>query len=289
VLQLEETAIATATSAKIPAKQMPTNSTTLAASEEADPDGNKDEEVVDDDDDDDNDDEEEEEGEENDQGRDEEGGKEEDASVYDLYGVVNHVGGMFGGHYTAFVHCEVSPTLPPLPPSSSSSSRPTVATSTSTPAAMHDDVRGSSNSLEDAMRSMFSGMLTEHEIQESSISLHEYLRHQSSPSHPDSHPNHSDNHPKIKDGARPSTLTHSNEYDQESQRRHAFGHAPAPKELRWMRFDDDLIGELQPIRLENDETGVSEEFYEPVIVSESAYLLFYRKRYLSPDNLMRYS
>jgi hypothetical protein len=41
--------------------------------------------------------------------------EEEEDCVYDLFGVVNHLGGMFGGHYTAYSHCE--DLFHPIPPS----------------------------------------------------------------------------------------------------------------------------------------------------------------------------
>lgn len=38
---------------------------------------------------------------------------DEGRSLYDLFGVVNHLGGMFGGHYTAYARCEVLHQSPP--------------------------------------------------------------------------------------------------------------------------------------------------------------------------------
>lgn len=47
---------------------------------------------------------------------------------------------------------------------------------------------------------------------------------------------------------------------------------------RWYKFDDEFVMEL------NGTTGA----VETTIISESAYLLFYKKKQLSPQNILRY-
>jgi hypothetical protein len=81
---------------------------------------------------------------------------------------------------------------------------------------------------------------------------------------------------------------------------HSAGHssngnsASTPPTSRWYKFDDEFVHDLQysspstvtPSNVNHVVRNASP--VEQVIVSESAYLLFYRKRHLSKDNMIRY-
>lgn len=227
---------------------------------------------------------------------------EEECSIFDLFGVVNHMGGIFGGHYTAYAQCEdlnaLSHREVVLQQLQQQLQRqqqhPTASTSTSTPTSAVGQVFNARDC------ELFSNALH--------TTISEYL----------------------------TTIHATDSHEGQAQSR-TQATAPQEQELldllellragqgrtKWYRFDDEFImeigdrdqaaGQAAGQLDENGEPYVSPKlqatlvsgecihacFYEISLLMdngllldihlESAYLLFYKKRYLSKENLIKYT
>jgi len=137
--------------------------------------------------------------------------------VYDLFGVVNHLGGMFGGHYTAYAKCE-DLLLP-------------------------DDANNHHH-------------LNSTQQQGLEVLLQEYLTYL----------------PGGLGGLDSTGSAASSQGQGQTQ----------GQQQRWFKFDDEFVLELPSQGYAN---GLP---IDATIISESAYLLFYRKRLPSAENMLRY-
>lgn len=185
-----------------------------------------------------------------------------DDCMYDLYGVVNHLGGMFGGHYTAYAECEDIQLM-----SNSNSTNPTAPSSSTS----------FGNNL------MFNQQLSQEFFAQSpfdsSITMQDYLSYANLPLPPGNNPSTSTS--SIPAGSTPisSNNTMNNK--------------------KWYKFDDEYVIEMSGTQFPLESTIVSGIFtisYSYKIISiyfisfllESAYLLFYKRRHLSKENIIRY-
>jgi hypothetical protein len=177
-------------------------------------------------------------------------------SLYDLFGVVHHLGGMFGGHYIAFAQCEDLSNANGGSPSPLSSEQ-------SATFARRDELQSIVTEMQEnhcnrEMKEMLSSVL----FDASEVQLNDYLSKVNTPlsqinAQQLEHPH----------------LSHLAEVYRENELR-------AINALhRWYKFDDDFATEL----------AAQHAPLESVIVNESAYLLFYKKKNISRDSLLRYT
>ncbi len=174
-------------------------------------------------------------------------------STYELYGVVNHLGGMYGGHYTAVARCEhIMAGGAPIPPSAS----PTTTTS-ATPSAVKGKVEATSTAPPADAKAVEAAAESDDELPEqrsavrSAVTFQEYL-------YPHSGCGEAE-------GDRPSPASSSSSSSSSSS--------------KWLKFDDEFVLEVAPSASSPLETAV---------VTESAYLLFYQRKALSPSTLVQY-
>jgi hypothetical protein len=113
---------------------------------------------------------------------------------------------------------------------------------------------------------LFGGVLADDEVRRSSVWLRDYL----------------------------ATLSATGDGDSDSDGYEGHNVAGVASAERWFRFDDEFVTELPPLPSPSPSPSQGQRGqrgqrrYEASVVTESAYLLFYRKRHLSPDNLLRY-
>jgi hypothetical protein len=185
--------------------------------------------------------------------------------IYDLYGVVNHLGGMFGGHYIACAQVEdiYRPTqLSPPPPNNN-------------------------NNNQDALLNSL--------LSSNHIPFQDYLTTL------DAHTNNNNN-----------TNNNTNNSNNNNNNNNSNSH--------WYKFDDEFVTELTSLLGDNQMNIQALESYLNsglyiylfifyiniyysiflnyiiiiviiviiIIIIDGAYLLFYKKRKLSADNLWRY-